>query len=916
MTWPAWLNRVLPYLGRRQSREDLQEELRLHMEFERERQRDAGATETEARRSARRRLGSIVVIREDVDAVWGWRWLDDLGRDLRHAVRGLRRSPGVTATVVIVLAVGIGANTAMFSIVYGMLLRPLPYPDADAIVRVGHVSAAHPGSPAVLSNITFPRIQADAESFEYLAAYTPRSLTWIGPDGPRTLRGAMVSPSLFPLLRAKPHVGRLFTEEEAREGADRVALLSHDTWTNRFVSDPGIIGAPLELDGEPFIVVGVLAEGFSFPSAEEELWTPWAISPFEPAESAVPVAFAFTALGRLRPGVSPERAATEIRTILQRPAAGRSSAVRPPEEGQPSGSRAELNPRVIPLQDDMVRGYRPALLLLTAATTLVLLIACVNVAGLLLARGIARQRELAVRAALGAERSRIVRQLLAESVLLSVAGGGIGCAAAALMLRGASTLAPGDVPRLDEVNVDGIVLAFSLGLSMFVGLVFGTAPALQWSRLYLMRTLREERARLSGGFRILRVNQAQASLVLAQVALAMVLLVGAGLLLRSFVQLLSADRGYTAANVLTARVSNPDLRGLFSSGAINFEERNTANRRFYDALLDRLARMESLPGVEAVGLSSAVPLTDWRSSTTVRVPGRHISSRPQDALQAHVQLASPGYFDVMQLRLRGGRVFTPLDGASAPRVVVVNETLEREVFSGEPAVGQRLLVGADGDPWEVVGVVADVTYQNPAAHVSSAEVYVPVHQSAVSSIPILNVPFVSIRTTGNPVEAIPYLREAVADVHLRTPLENVMTMEAHLSSSIAEPRFYAVFVGLFAVVALSLAALGVYGLISYTFAQRRAEIGIRRALGAQAGHIVALVIKRGVMLIASGVGLGLLAAAAATRILERFLFGVSPVDARTLVGGTILLLAVGLFACWLPARRATQVDPAETLRFE
>ena len=564
----------------------------------------------------------------------------------------------------------------------------------------------------------------------------------------------------------------------------------------------------------------------------------------------------------------------------------------------------------------MVRGYRPALLLLTGATALVLLIACVNVAGLLLARGTTRQRELAVRAALGAGRSRIVGQLLTESVVLSIAGGVIGFAAAALILRGASALVPGDVPRLDEVNVDGIVLAFSVGLSVVVGFVFGAAPALQWSRLHLVSTINAGSARVSGGFRILRVNQAQAALVLAQVALAVMLLVGAGLLLRSFVQLVSVDRGYVAANVLTARVDNPDLPSLFSSGAINVAERNAANRRFYDALLDRLARMESLPGVEAIGLSSALPLTDWRSSTTVSAPGRPVPSRPQDALQAHVQVASPGYFDVMQLRLRSGRVFTRLDGASAPRVVVVNETLVREVFNGEPGVGQRLLLGGEDDPWGVVGVVADVKYQGIAANVSSAEVYVPVRQSAVSSIPILNVPFVSIRTTGNPVEALPFLREAVADVHLRTPLENVMTMEAHLSSSVAQPRFYAVFVALFAAVALSLAALGVYGLNSYTVARRRAEIGIRMALGAQAGHILALVITHGVVLVAAGVGLGLIAAAASSRVLESWMFGVTTDDRLTFVTAPVVLVAVALLACWMPARRATRVDPVETLRFE
>ena len=906
MSWRACLYRVVPYLGRRAAERDLDEELLLHVELERERQRAAGLSEHDANRTARRKLGNRMLIRERTRDVWGWRWLDDLWRDVRHGIRGLRKSPGFAASVVLVIALGIGANTAMFGIVYSMLIRPLPYPEADAIVRVGHVSPARPNDPALVSNMTFPRLQEEVGSFEQIAAHVPRSLVWLGPDGPRTLRGAMVSPSLFRLLRAAPHLGRLFVEADAREGAGRVTLLSHGAWTNRYGSDPNIVGASLDIDGEAFTVVGVLSEGFSFPSAEEEIWTPLVIPPFEPGA----IGLSFPALGRLRPGVSPEQAAAEARTVLN-------------ADRSPSDPRPLLEAHVIPLQEEMVSAYRPALVLQSVVTALVLAIACINVAGLFLAHGVARRRELAVRGALGAGRGRIMRQLLTESVALGVGGGALGLAAAALILRGAPALAPGAVPRLDEVGVDGVVLAFGAGLSVVAGLVFGAVPALSWSRLHLLRALGEGSVQAAGGFRTLSANRIRAALAVMQIALALVLLVGAGLLLRGFVRLVSVDPDYDAGNVLTAQVNHPDVDRRILSG--EFEVAEETARRFHDALVERLARVESLPEVEAVGLSTALPFLSGGWPMWALAAGRPVPASPLEWPRARVRIASPGYFDVMRLRLRGGRAFTRLDESGSPRVAIVNETLERELFDGESAVGRRvrlpavggdLQAGSDDELWDVVGVVADVEHEGPAAAGSSAAVYIPMRQSEASPFPFMNTPFISVRTNGNPLAVVPFLRAAVADAHPGAALDDVTTMQARLSSSVAQPRFQTVFVAGFGAVALLLAMLGVYGLLSYTVAQRRCDIGIRMALGAQTGHVLAVVVRQGALLIAAGVGLGLLAAAASSRVLESFLFGIAPGDRLTFIVAPLVLIAVALVACWLPARRATRIDPLETLRLE
>ena len=918
MKRPSWLYRLVPYLGSRQTEEDLQEELRLHLELERERQRDRGLSEDDASQAARRKLGNATLIRERTRDVWGWGWLDDLVRDVRQAVRGLLRSPGFAATVVLVLALGIGANTAMFSIVYGMLIRTLPYPDGERIVRVGRETLPMPRAPVYLSARMLAEVQEAAESFEQLAAYGAYTFPWTSPDGARPW-GAPVSPALLRLLGARPHLGRLFTGDDARVGADGVVLLSHGAWTRRFGASPDVLGSIVDVNAERRTVVGVLAEGFYFPSPWEEIWTPYVLPPNE-ATAVV--------LGRLREGVSAERAATEVRAILQRTdgATGR----RPSGDGSGRiGDNAEMDVRVIPLQEEMVGEYRPALAALSAATALVLLIACTNVAGLLLARGVTRRRALAVCAALGAGRGRIVRQLLTESVVLGLSGGVLGLASAAVVLRAVPALVPGNVERLDEVGLDGAVLAFTIGLSVVVGLVFGAKPAFQWSGSQLLRTLIEGSARPTGGFGLLRANRTRAMLAAAQVALALVLLVGAVLLLRSFVGLVTLDRGYDPDNVITAGATYPVIRPDRLATREEFNEQlaraDARSRGFYGELAEAMDGLARLPDVVAVGVTSRLPLGGSGSVIRgVHAVGRPAPSDRGESPEALLRVATPDYFDVMRLRVLSGRLFTRRDGAGAPPVLVVNETFAREVFGGAPAVGQRVrfagagFVNSGGDdvPWEVIGVVADVTYGGLALAGSGSEAFAPVQQ--IDAAPTFEhaFPVVAVRTTGDPLAVVPFLREAVAGTRPGASAESVMTMDARLSAAVAQPRFYAVLVGCFAALAFFLAAFGVYGLFSYTVAQRRGEIAIRMALGARRGDVLALVVGQGAALVAAGTVVGLAAAAAASRILESFLYGIATDDLVTFVAAPFVLVAAALFACYVPARRAARIAPMEVLRFE
>ena len=720
----------------------------------------------------------------------------------------------------------------------------------------------------------------------------PRSRVWprtpgfwsavFGVDGSSTLSGRAVSPAVFTVLRATPHLGRLFVDDDARSGADRVVLLSFDAWTNRFGSDPDIVGTTIALDGAAHTVVGVLPDGFYFPTRTEEFWKPLVIRPFRlpsPENGRTGYFSLHAAIARLRPGVSPTRAAVEAR-VLRWPQPGTLSVVR--------------------LRDELAREYRPALLALAAATALVLLIACINVSGLLLARGVTRRQSLAICAALGAGRGRLVRQLLSESLVLGVVGGTIGVAMAGWLLRAAPALVPGSVAWSDAVGVDGRVLLAGVGFSVATGLMAGVVPAFQWSRLNLTRTLNEGGTATTGGFRQPRANRAWGAVVVGQVASAVVLLVGAGLLLRSFVALVVIDRGFDPVNVVTARLSGADT--IVAPG-----------RTGLPTLIERLNGLTQRAGVEAAGVTSDLPLVSGHTlSVGLRTPDR------DEFVTVRVRLASGGYFRALGLRLQSGRAVTDRDTEAGPPVAVINETLAREVFGGDPAVGRQLRLPPFDTPLEVVGVLADVREMGLGSADRYGEVYLPVRQPAAAAALALDrlpeAPFIAVRATGGPEAAVTLLREAVAEVAPYARLDDVRTLDERLSESVASPRFHALLAATFSALALVLAATGIYGLLSFVTSERRREMGLRLALGARRGDILALVVGRGAVLVVLGLAAGVPAAAAGTRLLASFLFGIGQLDGRTFLAAPLVVVAAALLACWLPARRVSRIDPAATLR--
>jgi len=813
--------------------------------------------------------------------------MDTFLQDIRHSLRMLIKSPGFTAVALATLTLGIGATTAVFGVVNAALLRPLPYPDADRLVRVREERPLLRGRevPAFMTSATLEAWRENPQTIDQIAGYSDRTFTSLDGSEPVRVRGATVSPALFPLLRATPLLGRVFNADEETPAAQPVAMLSYARWQTRHGGDPDVLGRLITLDDVDYSIVGVMPEGFYFPDRETEIWIPLSLTPQQQSPGQRFIR-AFSGIARLGDGVSLARAEAEGQTIV-----GRQELL------GPGGETPTL--RLIGFQDEMVGEVRSALVALMAAVGFVLLIATANLANLLLARGAARQRELAVRAAVGAGRGRLIRQLVTESIALSVIGGGLGLGAAYAILGVLPLFAPAGIPGLDDAGIDATVLGFALAASVGAGVLFGTVPALQASRFDLVRALNEGAPQMGGGFRFRRGNRTRSVLVVVEVALALMLLVGAGLLVRSFVTLSTVDPGFDSTNVLTVQLNLP--RSQYSELAV-------ANALF-DQILERTT---ARPGVEAVGLVSSLPLTPGETLIAFRIQGRAAPASREDLTAARPQLVSSGYLDAMGLRLVAGRFVTDQDTASSLRVFVVNEAFASAHFPGEDVVGRRLNMGR-GEPTEIVGVVGDVHHRGLDSQ-PSPELYFSYRQSLLGRPP----PRVSIvvRTTGDPLALVPFLRQDVLDLNPTLPIDNVMTMGARLSSSVAQPRFYALVLGVFAAGALALAMVGIYGVLAYTVSRRSREIGLRMALGADRSGIRNMVVRQGALLVGVGVALGLAGALATTRALESLLFGVTTLDLPTLIAVPVLLIMVALAACYLPARRATCVDPMDALRYE
>jgi putative ABC transport system permease protein len=805
--------------------------------------------------------------------------MDHFRQDLQFALRRLVKSPGFTAVAAITLALGIGANTAIFSVVNGVLLRPLPYPQPERLVGVYHTSE---GRRAVMSGPNFTDVTKMATTLESVAAVSAGRMILTGEGEPTRLPVAEVSASLFSVLRVRPELGRAFAASENTPGSTNVVILSHGLWQQRFGGDPNVIGRRIMLDGQPREVIGVMPAGFAYPSGREA-WLP--IEYDENFVTKQRGAWYLNVVARLKPNVSAQQAAAEVETI------GRQLARQYPDDN------SEIGMTTYPLLESMVGDIRRSVLVLLGAVGFVLLIACANVANLLLARAAARETEMAVRAALGARRTRLVRQLLTESVVLSLTGAGLGLLLAVWGVDLLTRMKPDGIPRLDNVRVDGVVILFTIGMGIVTGVLFGLVPAFSVTR-DLSNTLKEGgRGAVSG-----RASQRmRATLVVAELTLAVMLLAGAGLLLRSFMKLQAVDPGFKVQQALTFDVSLPDAR----------YKDNASEIAFYDALMPRL---RALPGVHAASAVMALPLTGMDFIISFEVKGRPpVPPSQQPAMQ--VRVATPDYFQAIGIPLRRGRLFTSDDRAGTPPVVLITESAARQFFPGEDPLGKTITLGwrrGPGTPHaggEVIGILGDVK-EAGLNEPDAPQIYLPYRQWPVSSMTVM------LTTSVPPMSLADAVRSEVYAIDGNLPVSNVRTLDAILAKSISQQRFYMLLLAVFASVALVLAAVGIFGVLSYAVSQRTREIGIRMALGAQSPTVIGLIVRQAMVLVALGVAAGLVGGLVLSQTMAKMLFGVAPTDPATYATVAVVLGTVALVASYLPARRATRVDPIVALRAE
>jgi putative ABC transport system permease protein len=866
---------------------DVEAELDFHLDMVARELVEEGWHPEEARAEARRRFGDLpgtiqycraLDVRKETQMKWKER-LGGLGQDLRYGIRQLGKSPGFTLIAVLTLALGIGATTATFSVVYGAVIRPLPWKEPERLVRLFFVSPEGERHGA-FSAPNFVDLRAQSKTLSGVTAIANATLNLSG-DGsePERLPGARVSGNYFEVMGMRPMAGRTFAPGEDRPGSPRVTVISEELWRRRFGGDPGMVGRTLTLNGEPHTVIGILARGTQLPSGADA-WVPLAFTPGD-LERRGTVWFA--AFGRLAPGATLERATAEGSLIARRLA-----------QQYPDANAGYLETMTLePLQETLIGSSRKPLLLLLGAVSFVLLIACVNVANLLLVRAASRQGEIVIRSALGAGRSRIVRQLLTESIVLALAGGVAGVALAFWATRALVKLAPAGVPRVEELGIDSTALLFALGISLLTGVLFGLAPAFQTSRTDLSAALREgtRGSRGKGGTR------ARSLLVVAEMALAVVLLAGAGLLIRSFALLQGVKTGFDEKGVVTFNLELPTPK---------YEDEGK-RRAFTAALVERLER---LPGVEFAGATvSGLPFDGGQDVLSFSIAGRP-PAPPGKEDSMIIGIATPDYFKTLGIPVVRGRAFTPEDRDESPGVMVINEAAARRYFSNQNPLGQRIAMGSRrSTPREVVGVVADFK-QDELEREVEPQMFVPYDQLPWESLAVV------LRSNQEAQALAPAIRTAVRELDPDLPLYGLQSMEELVATSTAPSRFYMLLLGGFAFISLVLAAVGIYGVIAYAVRQRTQEIGIRIALGATGDRVLRMVVGQGLALAGVGALIGLLGALYATRGMQSLLFEVSASDPTIYAGVALVLVAVAAVASYLPARRAARTDPQLVLRGE
>jgi predicted permease len=884
----SWVSRLF---GRREREEELEEELQNHLKMAAQDRMEKGETSADAERAARREFGNVGLVQEVTREVWGWGALDRLMQDLRFGLRMLAKSPGFTAVAILTLALGIGANTALFSVVNGVLFNPLPYPEPEQLVTL------HESKPNFeAGSISFPNFRdwrKESATFSKMGISRGYSFSLTGAGDPEQVRSEFISTDFLSMLGVKPVMGRLFEEGEDEFGASPIALISAGFWNRKFGNARDVIGKGLTLDGRTYTIVGVVPANFNLQIGvfrASELYVPigqWT----NPALHIRMAGLGIHGIGRLKPGVTIQQARADMARVTGHLA-----------EAYPEADKG-IGATLLPLKEQMVGNVRRLLLVLLGAVGFVLLIACVNVANLMMARSMGRDREFAVRAALGAGRGRIVRQLLTESMLLALAGGGLGLMLAAWGTKLALQHLPSGLPRASEVGVDWKVLLFTAGIVLLCGVLFGLAPALRISKPNLQNTLKEGGRGTGGGKR-----RAQGAFVIAEMAMALVLLIAAGLMIRSLNALWSVNPGFDSHNVLAFGVSLPSSM------------RDAGPDSIRAALREIQGKLRATPGVKAMSLSwAAVPLSS-DDEELFWLEGQPKPASENDMSWAISYVVQEDYLKVMGIPLKRGRFFTAQDRERSQHVIVVDDVFARKFFGEQDPIGKRVNLVSLGGAAEIVGVVGHVKQwgldsddkQSLRAQLYSSYLQAPDEIMRLSS----SGTGALVRIDGDPEATAGAIRKALKGISSEHLMINVQTMEEIIADSLAARRVSMIVLCAFAALALGLASMGIYGVISYLVGQRTREIGIRMALGAKRGDVLRQVLGESMKMTAAGILIGLLAALGLTQLMDNLLFGVSATDPLTLAGVGIILTSVALAACFVPARRAMRVDPMVALRYE